>query len=95
MAIRSFVHSGLERFALTGDTSGIKPSHASRLNQVLAMLSLSGGSVLDLKQINGFHCIKRKTRSLDYAVRVSGSWRVTFKIDASGDIFDVDYVQYH
>ena len=36
MAIRSFLHPGLERFARTGDTSGIVAQHAPKLNQLLA-----------------------------------------------------------
>ena len=29
-----------------------------------------------------------------YAVSVSGSWRVTFRFE-NGDVFDVDYIDYH
>lgn len=60
MAIRSFLHPGLERFARTGDTSGIVAQHAPKLNQLLAQLSFSGGSSLHLKQVPGFHSVKLK-----------------------------------
>jgi proteic killer suppression protein len=37
--IRSFRHKGLERFFLTGKTSGIQPKHAKRLRLQLGRLN--------------------------------------------------------
>ena len=39
------------------------------------------------------HKLKGKLKGF-WAVRVSGNWRVIFRFD-SGDMFDVDYVDYH
>lgn len=94
MAIRSFLHPGLERFARTGDTSGIVAQHAPKLNQLLVQLSFSGGSSLHLKQVPGFHSVKLKFQTDLYAVKVNASWRLIFRIE-NGEICDLDYVQYH
>lgn len=42
MAIKSFLHSGLEKFAKEGCVAGIGGTHVSKLNFLLAQLSLSG-----------------------------------------------------
>lgn len=95
MAISSFLHPGLECFAKSGSTQGISANHASKLNQLLALLSFSGGNMPHLRSVPGFHSLKLKYQSDTYAVKVSGSWRLTFRVSDKGDIFDMDYLQYH
>jgi toxin HigB-1 len=41
----------------------------------------------------GLHAL-RGDRKGQWAVSVSGNWRVTFRFE-DGDIVDVDYVDYH
>lgn len=95
MAIRSFLHAGLKEFATQGNVSGINVCHVARLNSLLAQLSLSAGNMKALRSFPGFHPVKKQFQSNTYSVRVSASCRLTFKVDDSGVIFDVDYVQYH
>lgn len=95
MAIDSFRHAGLEKFAKEGCLVGVAGNHAFRLNNLLAQLSLSGGNTKALMEIPGFHSVKKQFQSSTLSVRVSGSWRLTFKIGADGAIRDLDYVQYH
>ncbi len=47
---------------------------------------------MDLPGLN-LHELKGNRKGT-YAVKVSGNWRVTFQI-AAGDVFDVDYEDYH
>lgn len=98
MAIQSFLHPGLKEFATTGNASGIRSDHAMKLNQLLAELSFSGGVIPGLKQLAGFHAVKRmfpNAKTGIYAVKINKSWRLTFRICANGDIDALDYVQYH
>lgn len=95
MAIKSFLHQGLERFAKEGIVVGLDSKHAAKLNKLLAQLSLSGGNMLALKEIPGFHPVRNKFQSDTYSVKVSGSWRLTFSVCDDGSISDLDYVQYH
>jgi toxin HigB-1 len=91
--IRSFRHNGLERFFLTGSRAGIQPRHANRLRLILARLQASTGPRdmrlpgLNLHQLSG-------DRAGEWAVSVSGNWRVTFLFDGTDAVL-VNYEDYH
>lgn len=93
MKIVSFCHRGLEAFARKGAMSGINAGHAPKLNVLLAQLAFSA-DVSTLKGITGFHPVKKKFQSNLWSVKVNASWRLTFRIE-NGEVFDLDYVQYH
>lgn len=44
--------------------------------------------------ISGHNLWSEGNRKVDWAVKVSGNWRVTFKIQ-NGDVLDVNYEDYH
>lgn len=91
--IKDFVHKGLEDFFYDGIKKGINPKHASKLDAILDRLD----AATNLKDMNypgsGFHPLNPKENGI-HAVKVSGAWRVTFKI-IDGDAYVVDYQQYH
>jgi proteic killer suppression protein len=91
--IRSFRHKGLEKFFLTGRTSGIRADHAKKLRLLLASLHAArapGDMAIPGRR---FHPLKGPLKDF-YAVDVSGNWRLIFRFEAP-DAFDVDYVDYH
>ena len=91
--IKKFKHKGLRKLFESGIVSGIQPKHAIRLRQILALLETADSiEDMDLPGLN-LHELKGK-RKETYAVKVSGNWRVTFKI-IDGDVFNVDYEDYH
>ena len=91
--IKKFKHKGLRKLFESGIVSGIQPKHATRLRQILALLETADSiEDMDLPGLN-LHEMKGK-RKETYAVKVSGNWRVTFKI-IDGDVFNVDYEDYH
>ncbi|HUP21866.1 MAG TPA: type II toxin-antitoxin system RelE/ParE family toxin [Thermoanaerobaculia bacterium] len=91
--ISRFRHRGLKRLFVDGDVRGIQPEHAERLRLILARLHASfSPSDMDLPGI-GLHPLKGRLRG-HWAVRVSASWRVTFRFDGQ-DVVDVDYLDYH
>jgi proteic killer suppression protein len=91
--IRSFKHKGLERFFLKGTKSGIQAKHALKLRLILGRLNASVSPQdmnlpgLYLHQLSG-------ERDKTWSVRVSGNWRVTFRL-ISGDAEIVNYEDYH
>ena len=90
-----FRHKGLREFAQTGSTAGINPQHARKLKIILQLLD--GMSRLnDLSQsFLDLHPLKGELQGY-WAVRVNRNWRVIFLFDeASGQVFDVDYLDYH
>jgi toxin HigB-1 len=86
-------HKGLERFFTQGSKAGIQPKHAERLRLILARLQASTCPQdmnlpgLDLHELSG-------GRRGDWAVKVSGNWRVTFRF-VGKDADAVDYEDYH
>jgi proteic killer suppression protein len=93
MAIRRFKHDGLERFFESGATTGIQVRHVVRLRQMLALLDAverPGEMGLHGWSLHPLQGARRGT----WAVKVSASWRLTFRFEGS-DATDVDYEDYH
>jgi toxin HigB-1 len=91
--IKRFRHKGLERFFTSGDTRGINAKHAAWLRIVLSSLDVAES----LAGLNnpGFrlHPLKGQRKG-QWAISVSGNWRVVFAFDGV-DVIDVDLVDYH
>lgn len=91
--IKRFRHSGLERFFRTGDENGINPQHAARLRRLLTSLNASTGpSGMGLPGYQ-LHPL-RGDRKGEWAVAVSGNWRLVFEFEGE-DVIGVDLVDYH
>jgi proteic killer suppression protein len=89
----SFKHKGLKRLFETGYTSGVNPQHIERLRKILALLETSEN--IDDMDLPGLNLRKLKgKRKNTLAVKVSGNWRVTFKLK-NGDVLEVNYENYH
>jgi len=93
MMIRKFRHRGLERFFTKGDHGGIPAARVDRIARILDRLDAAVAPA-DLN-LPGYrwHALKGGRRG-DYAVAVSGNWRVTFRFDGE-DAIDVDLEDYH
>jgi proteic killer suppression protein len=91
--IKSFKHSGLERFYLTGSKAGIQPAHAVKLERILFQLNAS--VEIENMDIPGWklHPLKGTMSDL-WSVKVNGNWRVTFRFNYR-DAEVVDYQDYH
>ena len=91
--IKKFKSKGLKKLFETGDVTGIQPQHTQRLRKILALLETADKiEDMDLSGLN-LHALKGNRKGT-YAVKVSGNWRVTFKI-IDGDAVDVNYEDYH
>ncbi len=91
--IKKFKHKGLKKLFESGVASGIQPQHAARLRQILALFETAEFiDDMDLPGLN-LHELKGQRKGT-YAVKVSGNWRITFRI-TNGDILDVNYEDYH
>jgi len=91
--ITSFKHKGLKRLFETGHPLGVNPEHVERLRKILALLETSENiDDMDLPGLN-LHKLKGRRKNT-LAVKVSGNWRVTFKLK-NGDILEVNYEDYH
>ena len=92
MAIRSFAHRGLEELFRTGRSKRIGAPYVKRVVTVLDYLDGATGPG-DLQGVLGFHALIG-ARAGQYAMRISGNWRLTFRFDKS-DVIEVDFEDYH
>ncbi len=91
--ILRFRHKGLERLFTSGDPGGINAQHVRKLRQILVALHNAAGPVG--MNLPGFrlHPLRGDRRG-QWAVSVSGNWRVVFEF-AGPDATNVDLVDYH
>lgn len=91
--IRSFKHKGLERFFRSGSKAGIQAQHAGRLRLIPGRLN-AAAEPEDMR-LPGLKLHRLKgSRSGEWAVTVSGNWRVTFRFSGA-DAEVVNYEDYH
>ena len=91
--IGSFRHRGLKALYEGSTARRVAPQHVRKLMDILAVLDRSDGP--EGMNLPGFRLHELKgPRKGQYAVSVSGNWRVTFRFE-DGSAVDVDYVDYH
>ena len=91
--VKTFRHKGLQAFFETGSKAGIQPHHAVRLRRQLVRLDLAR-TPADMNVPGwGLHALTGNLAG-QYAVSVSGNWRLTFGFDGE-DVSRVDYHDYH
>ena len=80
--IKSFLHTGLERFFVDGAKRGIQPNHANKISRILDRLD-AANDIRDMRYPgSGLHKLEPKTinaKKQIWSVIVSGNWRITFK----------------
>ena len=94
--IRKFRHKGLKRFFANPrytDTRGVSADIANRLIVILdALDAIELAEEMDIAGLY-FHKLKG-TRRGEISVRVTGNWRVTWRMD-SIDVISVNLEDYH
>jgi toxin HigB-1 len=91
--IKRFRHKGLERFFKDGDTRGINAPHAPWLCVLLTSLHAASGP--EQMKLPGARLHQLKDdRKGQWAVSVSGNWRLVFDFDGE-DATNVDLIDYH
>lgn len=91
--IKGFRHKGLRRFFEAGDLSGINAQYAAKLRRQLSVLN--GSEAPEGMNLPGFRLHPLKGgRSHQWAVWVSGNWRLLFDFDGT-DAVNVDLIDYH
>jgi toxin HigB-1 len=91
--IRSIRHKGLKRLHQDDDARGVISEHTLKLRDILARLDAA--STVDDLDLPGFrlHPLKGGLRGF-WAITVRANWRLTFRFE-DGEVFDLDYVDYH
>ncbi|ODB85936.1 Killer protein [Candidatus Thiodiazotropha endoloripes] len=91
--IKSFKHTGLEKFFTTGSTAGIRPAHATKIRDRLMFLHTA--TCIEDMDIPGFrlHPLTGKLEG-HWAIDVNRNWRIVFRFE-DGDAYVVNYEDYH
>jgi len=91
--IKSFRHKGLERFFRQNDPRGIQAQHGSRAGRILSLLDEASSP--EQLSIPGMflHPLKGERKG-EWAMTVSGNWRITFRFDGE-DVIVVNLEDYH
>ena len=91
--IHNVRHKGLKQLFESGISTGVNPQHVLRLRGILALLETAESFAdMDLPGLN-LHDLKGGRKGT-WSVKVSGNWRVTFRIK-QGDAIDVNYKDYY
>jgi proteic killer suppression protein len=91
--IKSFRHSGIEKFFTTGSKAGIQPSHTAKLSVQLFQLSRAK-TATDMNAPGWkLHPLHGDLKG-HWSVKVNGNWRLTFTFENENTIL-VDYKDYH
>ncbi len=91
--LKTIRHKGLKRFYEKGDTSKIQPQQARRLRLILGLLKRAK-TVGDINfPGSDLHPLSGNLKGF-WSVKVSGNWRVIFRLE-DGNVYDVDYLDYH
>lgn len=91
--IQSFRHRGLERFFTRSDARAVPAAFVARLTRMLDRLdAATRAQDMNLPGYR-FHPLKGERRG-EYAVSVSGNWRLTFRFDGEHAV-DVNLEDYH
>lgn len=92
--IKSYRSNAIKRLVERSDASGVNPKHLARLRLILATLNAATRlSDIDPSGALQLHPLKGPLAGR-HAVSVSGNWRVVFRFEG-GDVFEVDYTDYH
>lgn len=91
--MRSFGHKGRARFFQDGDTAGIQPAHAKKLQLILGRLH-AATKPWDMNHPGHWLYKLSVDRAGTWAVDVRGNWRVTFQF-SDGNAEAVNDEDYH
>ena len=91
--IKHFQNKGLERFFRRGETKGIQAQHQQRIQRILDLLD-DACQPQELAIPGLFLHPLKGDRKGQWAITVSGNWRITFAFDGE-DIIVVNLEVYH
>lgn len=95
MQIETIRHKALRRFAETGSAKGLPADSVGRLRNMLAYLgAIEAEEELQAPPNFGAHKLTGDRKG-EWALTVTRNWRMTFRINASGAIEDMDLEDYH
>ena len=96
MKIRNVVHRGLRRFIASNDSSALAPAVVEKVRNIVTFLQ-EIEDVRELQDVSSWKVHRLSGgRKGTWSLAVTRNWRLTFRVDdAEGEIFDLNYEDYH
>lgn len=91
--IVTYRHKGLELYARKGDRSKLPQAQIARIRLILTRLDAAANAVEMNQPGYHFHALSGDLKGF-HSVRVTGNYRIIFRFE-EGNVYDVDYVDYH
>jgi toxin HigB-1 len=92
--IRSFAHTGLKRLYLRDQARGLPTEAVDKLRKMLAFLQ-DMERAEEVRTMPGWRAHQLTgDRQGTWSLRVTGSWRLTFRV-TDGELVEVNYEDYH
>jgi proteic killer suppression protein len=92
--IRTFAHAGLRRLYQRDQARGLPPDAVDKLRKMLAFLQ-DMEAEQEVRTMPGWRAHQLTgNREGTWSLRVTGNWRLTFRVD-QGDLVEVNYEDYH
>lgn len=90
--VQSIKHKGVQLLSESGSAKGVDPAHAKRILVRLDRLDAIE-TVDELPAAWNCHALHGELKGF-HAINISAQWRLVFRFEG-GDVYDLDYVQYH
>lgn len=95
MQIESIRHKALRRFAETGSAKGLPAGVVDRLRRMLAYIdAIETAEELRVPPNFGAHQLTGERKG-EWALTMTKNWRMTFRVNETGAIEDMDLEDYH
>jgi proteic killer suppression protein len=92
--IKTIKHKGLKKFFLKDDSTGLNHDQLQKIRRILTALN-AANNLEAIKLHKGYKLHELKGDLQGYwSVTVTANYRIVFKY-IDGDIYDVDYIDYH
>ncbi|MBO0950163.1 type II toxin-antitoxin system RelE/ParE family toxin [Fibrella forsythiae] len=89
----NFRHKGLQQYYEEGNGAKLPAQYLRKINRILDQLD-AVTSTSDIQQMgSGIHKLTGDLADF-WAITITPNYRVIFRFD-NGDVYDVDYVDYH
>jgi toxin HigB-1 len=94
LTIRNFVHKGLKKLYTEDSAKGLPPGTVDKLRAMLTFLQdMKDPETLRVFPLWKAHQLTGERKGV-WSLHVTRNWRLTFQIK-DGEIWDVDYEDYH
>lgn len=91
--IQSFRHKGLQQYYTDGNGSRLPAAYLRKINRIFDQLD-AVTSVSDIQQMgSGIHKLAGNMSEF-WSISITPNFRIIFRFE-NGDVFDVDYIDYH